>query len=189
MRKLQGRTNYILTSSGSKKNSQDPNTMDVNWIYLTPVQQAEHLGNNKCLICHKVGCSTRNHPGPWKPPGFCTYLPQNQQPHNIHTTNATFSLSELPKAQPIDEVTSYLNILCTNQNLSNAEILCNMQILFKETLNETRQLHGYTPIGGCTHTHTWDLPTPRAWVWISATGKEKCTHTHIWDLPTPRAWV
>ena len=46
-------------------------------------------------------------------------------------------------------------------------------------------------IGGRTRTHTQDLPTPRAWVQVSAAGKEKCTHTHTRDLPTPgaRVWV
>ena len=90
--------------------------MDVNQIYLTPVQQAEHLQNNKYLIYHKVGCSTRNHPGPWKSSGSCTYLLKNQWLHNIHSTNTISSLPKAPRIQPINEVNSYFNILHTNQN-------------------------------------------------------------------------
>ena len=42
MRKLRGGTNYIPTSTGPRKNSRDPMAMDVDWIYLTPVQWAEY---------------------------------------------------------------------------------------------------------------------------------------------------
>ena len=109
MCKLWGETNYIPASSGPKKNSQDPNAMDVNWIYLTPVQQAEHIWNNNCFICHKIGCSTKNHPRTWGQTPNCTYLPHNQQPHNILTTNTTPPIPiETPRTQPINEVASYL---------------------------------------------------------------------------------
>ena len=43
MRKLQGGTNYIPASTGPRKNSRDPMAMDINWIYLTLVQRAEHI--------------------------------------------------------------------------------------------------------------------------------------------------
>jgi len=42
----------------------DPNTMDVDAIRLSPAQRAEHMHNNKCFICHKVGCRTDKHPHP-----------------------------------------------------------------------------------------------------------------------------
>ena len=40
-------------------------------------------------------------------------------------------------------------------------------------------------IGGCTRTHTQDLPTPGPWVRVSAVGREQQTRTHTRDLPTP----
>ena len=40
----------------------DPNAMDVDAIRLSPVERAHHMKENRCFICHKVGCSTRNHP-------------------------------------------------------------------------------------------------------------------------------
>ena len=83
MKKLHGGTNYVPTTSGPKKVAQDPMAMDVDRIYLTPTQHAEHIRNNKCFICHQVGCSTRNHPGSKNQPPRKTYLPQNQRPHNV----------------------------------------------------------------------------------------------------------
>ena len=95
--------------------------MDVNQLYLTPVQQVEHICNNKCFICHKVGCSTHNHPGgKGNPPQQkTTYLLRNQCPHNIHSTDTP----PLPATQLIDEVANYLNVMCSNSNLSNADLL------------------------------------------------------------------
>ena len=55
--------------------TQDPNVMDIDAICLSPIKRAEHMKHNKCFICHKVGCHTKNHPqdqpcnqGPPHPP-------------------------------------------------------------------------------------------------------------------------
>ena len=77
MKKLQGGTNYLPPSPGPRRSNRDSMAMDVDRIYLTPTQQAEHIRNNKCFICHKVGCSTRNHPGTKKTTSPRTYLPHN----------------------------------------------------------------------------------------------------------------
>jgi hypothetical protein len=54
--------------------------MVVDALRLSPVERAEHTRKNQCFICHKVGCSTRNHrkdgrnttptssPCPYRPP-------------------------------------------------------------------------------------------------------------------------
>ena len=41
----------------------DPNAMDMDCLTLSLVEQAPHMHGNCCFICHKEGCSTRNHPG------------------------------------------------------------------------------------------------------------------------------
>ena len=41
----------------------DPNAMDVDCLMLFLVEQAHHMHENRYFICHKEGCSTRNHPG------------------------------------------------------------------------------------------------------------------------------
>jgi hypothetical protein len=54
--------------------------MVVDALRLSPVECAEHMRKNQWFICHKVGCSTRNHrkdgrgtspassPRPYRPP-------------------------------------------------------------------------------------------------------------------------
>ena len=41
----------------------DPNAMDVDCLTLSLVERAHHMHENHYFICHKEGCSTRNHPG------------------------------------------------------------------------------------------------------------------------------
>ena len=43
----------------------DPNVMDIDAICLSSIERAEHMKHNKCFICHKVGCHTKNHPWDW----------------------------------------------------------------------------------------------------------------------------
>jgi len=38
--------------------------MDIDVLRLSPTQRAEHMRNNKCFICHKVGCRSNKHPRP-----------------------------------------------------------------------------------------------------------------------------
>ena len=40
--------------------------MDIDAIRLSPVERAEYMKHNKCFICHKVRCHTKNHP--WDQP-------------------------------------------------------------------------------------------------------------------------
>ena len=137
MKKLRSGQGYTPAHSRPKKSSQDPMAMDVDRIYLSPTQRAKHIRNNKCFICHKVRCSTRNHPGirntppPYRPPNK-TYLPRNQRQHNVQNTNTT----EVPTTKPIDEVEAYLNIVQSNRNLSNQDVLKSLQIIFDDSVDE-----------------------------------------------------
>ena len=45
--------------------------MDIDAIHLSPIEKAKYMKQNKCFICHKVGCYTKNHPWDW---------PHNQGP-------------------------------------------------------------------------------------------------------------
>ena len=115
MKKLRSGQGYSPAYSGPKRSAKDPMAMDVDRIYLSPTQRAEHIRNNKCFICHKVGCSTRNHPGTRNKTPNRTYLPRNQRPHSVRNTNTT----PVPPTKPINEVESYLNVIRSNRNLSN----------------------------------------------------------------------
>ena len=132
MKKLRSGQGYTPTHSGPKKSPKDPMAMEIDRIYLTPTQRAEHIRNNNCFICHRVGCSTRNHPGTKNKPPNRTYLPRNQRPHNIQNTSTT----PVPATKPIDKVESYLNVVRSNRNLSNQDILKSLQILFDDSVDE-----------------------------------------------------
>ena len=43
------------------RTTQDHNAMDINAIQLSPIERVEHMKHNKCFICHKVKCHTKNH--------------------------------------------------------------------------------------------------------------------------------
>ena len=132
MKKLRSGQGYTPAHSGPKRSTRDPMAMDVDRIYLSPTQCAEHIRNNKCFICHRIGCSTRNHPGAKNKTPNRTYAPRNQRPHNIRNTNTTL----VPPTKPIDEVESYLNVICSNRNLSNQDVLKSLQILFDDFVDE-----------------------------------------------------
>ena len=136
MKKLRSGQGYTPAYSTPKKTTRDPMAMDVDRIYLSPTQRAEHIRNNKCFICHRVGCSTRNHPGTRNnPPNHSQnrmYLPRNQRPHNVRNTSTT----PTPTTKPIDEVESYLNVIRSNKNLSNQDVLKSLQILFDDSIDE-----------------------------------------------------
>ena len=52
MKKLRSGQGYSPAYPGPKKSTKDPMAMDVDRIYLSPTQRAEHIRNNKCFICH-----------------------------------------------------------------------------------------------------------------------------------------
>jgi len=72
---------YQLSSSSSHC---DPNTMDVDALQLSSTQGAEHMHNNKCFICHKVGCCSNKHPHPGNK--ITTHPPSATSPSFIRTT-------------------------------------------------------------------------------------------------------
>ena len=130
MKKLRSGQSYTPAHPG--KSTKDPMAMDVDRIYLSPTQRAEHIRNNKCFICHKIGCSTRNHPRSQNKTPNQMYRPRNQRPHNVRNTSTT----PTPPTKPIDKVESYLNVIQSNRNLSNQDVLKSLQILFDDTVDE-----------------------------------------------------
>ena len=48
---------------GGSGHYHNPNAMDMDHLTLSLVEYACHMCKNYCFICHKEGCSTRNHPG------------------------------------------------------------------------------------------------------------------------------
>jgi len=67
LKKLHSGSHTYVPSGGYQSSStshRDPNAMDIDVLRLSPTQRAEHMHNNKCFICHKVGCHSNKHPHP-----------------------------------------------------------------------------------------------------------------------------
>jgi len=67
LKKLRSGSHTYVPSEGYRSSSnsyRNPNAMDVDVLRLSPTQQAEHMRNNKCFICHKIGCCSNKHPRP-----------------------------------------------------------------------------------------------------------------------------
>ena len=81
--------------------------MDIDAICLSPIERAEHMKHNKCFICHKVGCHTKNHPrdqphnqGPPCPP---------RNPAQVRSTTTTPAAAPTPK--PKSELVQFVGSL------------------------------------------------------------------------------
>ena len=81
--------------------------MDIDAIQLSPVERAEHMRHNKCFICHKVGCHTKNHlqdqpynQGPPCPPRNLAW---------VRATTTTPAVTPIPK--PKSELAQFVGSL------------------------------------------------------------------------------
>ena len=89
------------------RTTRDPNIMDIDAIRLSPVERAEHMKHNKCFICHKVGCHTKNYP--WD-------QPHNQgppcPPRNPAWVRATTTIPAItPTSKPKLELVQFVGSL------------------------------------------------------------------------------
>ena len=73
----------------------DPNAMDIDAIWLSPIEKAEHMKHNKCFICHKVGCHTKNHP--WDRPHNQESSCPPRNPAWVRATTTTPAVTPAPK--------------------------------------------------------------------------------------------
>ena len=105
----------------------DPNAMDIDAIWLSPVERAEHMKYNKYFICHKVGCHTKNHPrdqpcnqGPSCPP---------RNPAQIRATTTTPAVT--PTLKPKLELAQFVGSL-ERKGTTKEEILWVLATCFAE---------------------------------------------------------
>jgi len=109
LKKLCSRSHIYVPSGGyqsSLTSHRDPNAMDVvDVLRLSPTQRAEHMCNNKCFICHKVGCRSNKHP---RPGNKTTTRPPT--PTSSSFARATV-VSESSEDNPLLACTRQLNIL------------------------------------------------------------------------------
>ena len=80
---------------------EDPNTVDVDSLMLSPVVHACHMHENCCFICHKEGCSTRNYIGYdcGHPTGSWCTNPKPSQTAHARAVSTTHHLAPTPSYQ------------------------------------------------------------------------------------------
>ena len=106
---------------------QDSNTMDINVIRLSPVERAEHMKHNKCIICHKVKCHTKNYP--WDQP--CNQGPPCP-PRNPAQMRATITTPAItPTLKPKSELAQFVGSL-ERKGITKKEILQVLATCFAE---------------------------------------------------------
>ena len=101
--------------------------MDIDAICLSSVERAKHMKHNKCFICHKVGCHTKNHP--WD-------QPHNQgppcPPRNPAQVRATTTTPATPPAlKPKLELAQFVGIF-ERKGTTKEEILQVLATCFAE---------------------------------------------------------
>jgi hypothetical protein len=102
--------------------------MEIDAIRLTPVQRADHMRKGLCFICHKSGCSTRNHPRESGFPSAPPVPPRN--PARLRTTITS------PTPPAPSELAQYVHKLTTG-NVAKEEILRTLKACYEKEKEET----------------------------------------------------
>ena len=95
-----------VASDLSSRTTQDPNVMDIDAIYLSSIERAEHMKHNKCFICHKVGCHTKNHPQDRPHNQGSPHPPRNPAWVRVTTTTPATTPTPKPKLKLVQFVGS-----------------------------------------------------------------------------------
>jgi len=122
LKKLRSGSHTYVPSGGYRSSStshHDPNAMDVDVLRLSPTQRAEHMHNNKCFICHKVGCRSNKHPRPGNKTTTCP--PASTSSSFIRAT----TVPDLPENNLLLDYARRLNIL-------EKEAVCSLGIIYGE---------------------------------------------------------
>ena len=121
-------------SYGGGSHHHDPNAMDVDHLMLSLVKQACHMHENRCFICHKEGCSTRNHPGyNWScPTGSWHNNSKPSQTAHVRVISTTPHSTSTPCQD--DLLDSFLNDVTKTQGCD--QVLCTLRSTFDSSLDE-----------------------------------------------------
>jgi len=93
--------------------------MDIDILQLSPTQCAEHMHNNKCFICHKVGCHSNKHPRPGNKATTCP------------PPAASSSFIRASTVSPVSEENPLLDY-ARKLNISEKEAVCSLGIVYGE---------------------------------------------------------
>ena len=112
----------------------NPNAMDMDHLMLSLVEQACHMCENYCFICHKKGCSTRNHPG------YNQSCPTGSWHNNLKPSQTAHArvISTTPHSTPIpcqdNPLDSFLKDVTKTQGYD--QVLHTLRSAFDSSLDE-----------------------------------------------------
>ena len=124
----------LQPSYGGGSHHHDPNAMDVDHLMLSLVERAHHMHENHYFICHKEGCSTRNHPGyNWNCP-MSSWHNNSKPPQTAHA-RVIFTTPHLtPTSCQDDLLDSFLKDVTKTQG--HDQVLCTLRSTFDISLDE-----------------------------------------------------
>ena len=101
--------------------------MDIDAIHLSPIERAEHMKHNKCFICHKIGCHTKNHSQDWA----CNQGPPRPPRNSAKVRPTTTFLATAPTLKPKLELVQFVGFL-ERKGTTKEEILWVLTTCFAE---------------------------------------------------------
>ena len=126
------------SSYGGGNHHHNPNAKDVDCLMLSPVEPTHYMCENHCFICHKEGCSTRNHPGynQNRPMGsWCNNLKPSQ---TTHTRVISTTSHSTPTPCQDDLLKTFLKDITKTQGCD--QVLCTLRSTFDASLDEQGNL-------------------------------------------------
>ena len=105
--------------------SRDPNTMDIDALNLSPIEQSRCLQDHLCFICKQPNCSTRNHPRNKTTTREVTTTYPTRNPEQVQTASTTEE----------GDLMKYVKDL-EGKGMKPAELLCLLQIAVDADENE-----------------------------------------------------
>ena len=105
------------------------------WIMLSLVEWAHHMHENHCSICHKEGCSTRNHPGYNQNHPIGSWCNNSKPSQTTHTRVISTTPHLTPTQDPLD---AFLKNITKTQRCD--QVLHTLRSTFDMSLNEQGNL-------------------------------------------------
>ena len=112
----------------------NPNAMDVNRLTLSLVEQACHMCENHCFICHKEGCSTRNHPGYNQNCPTGSWYNNSKPSQTAHARIVSTTPHSTPTPHQDNLLDTFLKDIAKTQG--HDQVLCSLRSTFDASLDE-----------------------------------------------------
>ena len=112
----------------------DPNAMDVDCLTLSLVEWACHMCKNHCFICHKEGCSTRNHLGYNQNCPMGSWCNNSKPSQTTHTRVVSTTSHSTPTPCQDDLLEIFFKDITKTQG--HDQVLCTLRSAFDMSLDK-----------------------------------------------------